>query len=168
MSRSDLLVEHRSLARIIAREFFIPGADRQDVEQEALIGLWVAARDFRPDRGMLFRSFANMVIRRRLSTRVRLALAHQHRPLNESVRVLEGEDGDADDALDFIPGGRDPLEVLIERERLAAVMEAFGSLTDLEREALLRFANNEHGDRGHDKRTDNARQRARAKLRAAA
>lgn len=169
MTRGALWTKHRPLAYAIAREFYLPGAERKDVEQEALIGLWIATSGWDRSGGASFKTFANLVIRRRLGTIVKAALRQKHRALNESVRVTTYEDGGAVEEVaivDTLIGGQDPLEVLVEREAFRRLIDAIGDLSELEREGLLRAVNGE-GYAG-DKRIDNAATRARRKLRAAA
>lgn len=162
-----LWTRYRPLALDIARDFFLPGSERQDVQQEALIGLWVATRSWDPNGAANFRTFAALVIRRRLGALVTAALRQKHQPLNESVRQVVNEEGEWLSIVDALPGGRDPVEILIDRERFDRIIAAFSSLTDIEREAVLRVAMAPHGEADVDKRTDNATQRARAKLRRA-
>lgn len=73
MSVPALWTQHRPIARGIARDYRIPGLEQQDVAQEALIALWVAARGFDPEKGA-FPPFARTVIHRHLGTLLRAAL----------------------------------------------------------------------------------------------
>lgn len=68
MTVDVLLEEWRPFAIWIAREYRIPGADREDVEQEAMVALWQAVRDYRAGHGTTFKTFAALVIRRHLIT----------------------------------------------------------------------------------------------------
>ena len=166
----SLLDDHLHIARYVARDYYLPGGDRDDVEQEAMIALWLAARAWNGSRP--FEGFARMVIRRRLATAIDLANAQRHRYLNEPLREVPSESGERLQVLDVVPGGRDPADVLIERERLAAIVAAVESLSDVEREVLERIVNGEPYSTltrtRESKRMENAADRMRRKLRAAA
>lgn len=165
-----LWTKHRPVAYAIAALYFWPGADRDDVKQEALIGLWIAARDWRPDAGRTFRSFAELVIKRRLATCVKLAKRSKHAPLNDSIRVLVDEDGVSDQAVDQLPHLHQVADVAEDRERLAAVLRAIDTdLSPLERRCIIGVASGlSYAEIGPQKRVENALDKARRKLRAAA
>lgn len=161
-----LFTRHRGLARSIADGYFWAGAERQDILQEAEIGLWIAARNWDPDGRASFKSFASLVIRRRLSTLVRAALADIRGPLDGAARVATSEEGDTCDLVDLLPGPHDTERVVVGRDTLARVTAALEQLTPLERLAVARAANGERY--AGDKSIDNALARARVKLRKAA
>jgi RNA polymerase sporulation-specific sigma factor len=163
-----LYTKHRPQARKIAHTFWIPGIERQDVEQEADIGLWIAARKWDPEGGASFKSFAELVIRRRLSTLLSASLREGRDPKNEAPRYLVNGDGEEVAIVDTLPGGLDPYEVNVTRELFERLCAAARSLTPLERTALERVANGDSYTAGgkKDKQMDNAITRMRAKLRA--
>ena len=172
MNAVALLMKHSALAYAVAAEFYLPGAERQDVEQEALIGLWYAALEWKRDRGASFPTFARLVIRRRLVTVLRAALRRRHEPLNDAFSLTARADNvtaqaDNDDIaiIDTLAGGRDPYEVVVLREAFERLAAAVASLSELERTALAVTVT----DAGytHDKQLDNAVFRARHKLRTA-
>jgi RNA polymerase sporulation-specific sigma factor len=168
-NEAALVASHRGLAEAIASDYFIPGADREDVIQEALIGLLVAARMF-DGRGE-FKAFAGMVVRRWVQTEVTRARREKRRPITEAVRTLrDPETGDDWAASELIEDHySNVLDLLTGREDYARFAAAVRSLTDLERRAIAALVNEEHPHSGGtDKSLDNALQRARAKLRKAA
>jgi len=70
----DLLVErYRRFVRSRSRGYFLVGGDRDDLEQEALIGFYKSVRDFRPELQASFRSFAELCINRQLITAIKTA-----------------------------------------------------------------------------------------------
>ena len=163
MTRGSLFEKHKPLARRQARDFYLPGSDRQDVEQEAYIGLWIATGAWDRARSS-FAPFATLVIRRRLITLVKMALARKHQPLNDSVRYTVGLDGEKEVLLvDALPLGKDPLQVVLDRERWERFCEAAEGLTLLERQCLEELV----AGIPQDKQADNAVNRARVKLRRA-
>ena len=132
------MLEYAPIVRGISREFFWPGADREDVQQEA----WLALIEAKPEN----RALASVVIRRRLIDRLRY---HDHRP----QFAAEVDTADSETVHDIVE----------RREMLRLILAV--DLTDLERVALGRVIREEPLTSKSD---DNARQRARARLRAAA
>lgn len=161
-----LVARHAGLAQMIANEFFLPGSDREDVVQEAMIGLLVAIRMY-DGKGAFYR-FAVLVIRRWLSTELKSARCGKRRLLTESVRVMHDKDSGIDyPAAEQIEDPRgDVVDLLSRREDFARLIAATHALSDLEREGL-RFVIDGVNYSGN-KRIDNAIQRAREKLRDAA
>lgn len=151
MTAASLFARNRGLAVAISRAFYLPGSERQDVEQEAMIGLWVAARTWDPGRGVPFKPFAALVIRRRLVGCVQAALRGKHAILT---------DADREDVV--LVAGDDPERVVIARDTLQRMVAAVAGLTPIEREALTLIANGEPYTQS--KRLNNAAQRARRKL----
>lgn len=150
MTTAALWTKHRSLAHSIATLYFLPGSERQDVEQEALIGLWIAARDYDPARGA-FPAFAACVIHRRLKTLVTRANAGKHRVLTDASRV------------EFELDGRDAtVASVVAREELELVCAGLADMTELERDAVCAYVGGTYDSK--DKRTENALTRARRKL----
>lgn len=82
-----LLARYRRFARAKARDYFLVGGDVDDVEQEALIGLYKAVRDFRPDRQSSFRAFAELCVTRQIISAIKMATRMKHRPLNQYVSL---------------------------------------------------------------------------------
>lgn len=115
---------HRPIAHAIARDYFIRGASREDVEQEALIALWEACRCYDRSKGT-FPPFARIVIHRRLRDAVKIANRHYHKPTDHA---------DEEQAPDEIEA----------RHKVDAVVAAFAGLTDRERACVIASVN---GDR---------------------
>ena len=82
----DVLFErYRRFAKAKARGYFLVGADFDDIEQEGMIGLFKAIRDFRPDRQASFRAFAELCVTRQIITAIKAATRQKHQPLNQYV-----------------------------------------------------------------------------------
>ena len=75
---AELLHKYRAFARVKARSYFLVGADREDVVQEGMIGLFKAIRDFDPDREVSFRVFAELCITRQMITAIKTATRQKH------------------------------------------------------------------------------------------
>jgi RNA polymerase sporulation-specific sigma factor len=171
-----LLNRYRGFARLKARSYFLAGADRDDIVQEGMIGLYKGIRDFDPGRETSFRSFAEVCITRQIITAVKTATRQKHAPLNTYVSLSKpvGEAGDADWSLqDVIEGPRlsDPAELVISGEEMQSMKVAFAQiLSDFEAEVLHMYVEGksyqeiaEHLDR-HVKSIDNALQRIKRKI----
>jgi RNA polymerase sigma-H factor len=86
---SVLVSRYRGFVRCKARSYFLAGADRDDVVQEGMIGLYKAIRDYDPARQASFRSFAELCITRQLITAIKSATRQKHSPLNSYVQRHE-------------------------------------------------------------------------------
>lgn len=168
---SELLDHWRPYAMACTRGLFIEDGDEDDLKQEAMIALYIALRDYRPERGPLS-AFVGLVVRRRLVTAIRLRSGVGRRLLTNAIREereqATGETIGLDDLL--IDSESDPLDVLIRRESVADLVTAFGKLSDLERGTIQHLANGATYEETaaalgcHFKAVDNARCRARRKF----
>ena len=172
-----LLNRYRHYARAKARTYFLAGADKEDIVQEGMIGLFKAIRDFRADRNSAFRAFAELCITRQIITAIKTATRQKHIPLNSYVSLNKQTGGDDDDdgrslgdvlvSLDSI----DPAELVVSAEEIAAIKESMGKvLSELETEVLQLYMDGKSyqeiaGYLGrHVKSIDNALQRIKRKL----
>lgn len=136
-----LITRYRPLVENKAKAYFVVGADREDVIQEGMIGLYKAIRDFRNDRLSKFRPFAELCVTRQIITAVKTATRQKHVPLNGYVslhRSLTGESHDGS-LLDVLPDDHtDPTEATLFGERLPQNLEELVKhvLSDLERKVL--------------------------------
>ena len=83
----ELLSRHRRGFNGLLRKWFIPGSDRDDLEQEILIGFTKAVRDFDSEAGITFGSFANGCVKRHLITSIRAANRNKHQALTHADRL---------------------------------------------------------------------------------
>lgn len=119
----ELLIEkYRSLAKGKAKIYYIVGADREDVVQEGMIGLFKAIRSYDPNKDAAFRTYADMCINNQIITAIKRANRLKHQPLNESLSlsntVAEG-DGDSETTMgDVLRDKREnnPEELMLMRE----------------------------------------------------
>ena len=136
-----LYARYKQIVRSRARTYFLIGADREDIIQEGMIGLYKAVMDYQFDRQSSFRGFAELCITRQIITAIKAATRKKHAPLNSYISfnrsVNEGETERP--LIDVLTSTRisDPEEVLIGRENYAAVADSIEhSLSKLERDAL--------------------------------
>jgi len=172
----DLLNKYRAFARVKARSYFLVGADREDIVQEGMIGLYKAIRDFNPDMQSSFRAFAELCVTRQIITAIKTATRQKHGPLNNYVSFERpvGGDDDGERVLgDLLPSRAisDPADLVISAERIRALQAHFDEvLSDLETEVLRLYVEGksyqEIAERlqRHVKSIDNALQRIKRKL----
>jgi RNA polymerase, sigma 30 subunit, SigH len=115
-----LIEKYKPFVRAKARSYFLVGADREDIVQEGMIGLFKAIRDYREDKSMPFRMFAEMCITRQIITAVKTATRQKHIPLNSYVSLNKRIfDDDSDKTLIEMLHGvsiSDPEELFISKE----------------------------------------------------
>jgi RNA polymerase sporulation-specific sigma factor len=172
----ELLNKYRAFARVKARSYFLVGADREDIVQEGMIGLYKAIRDFNPDLQTSFRAFAELCVTRQIITAIKTATRQKHGPLNNYVsfeRPVGGDDEGERVLGDVLPtiAISDPADLVISAERIRALQAHFDEvLSDLETEVLRLYVEGksyqEIAERleRHVKSIDNALQRIKRKL----
>jgi RNA polymerase sporulation-specific sigma factor len=170
-----LINKYKNFVRAKARSYFLIGADREDIIQEGMIGLYKAIRDFRSDKLSSFRAFAELCITRQIITAIKTATRQKHIPLNSYVSLnkpIYDEDSDRT-LLDVISGAKvsDPEELIISREEFGDIETKMGEiLSDLEWRVLMAYLDGKSyqeiaNDLGrHVKSIDNALQRVKRKL----
>jgi RNA polymerase sporulation-specific sigma factor len=170
-----LINKYRNFVRAKARSYFLIGAEREDIIQEGMIGLYKAVRDFRNDKLSSFRVFAELCVTRQIITAIKTATRQKHIPLNSYVSLnkpIYDEDSDRT-LLDILSGTRvtDPEELIINREEFVDIEEKMGEiLSELEWKVLMSYLDGKSYqeialelDR-HVKSIDNALQRVKRKL----
>ena len=169
-----LLTKYKSMARNKARSYFLVGADREDIIQEGMIGLFKAIRDFNPERQSSFYTFADLCITRQIITAVKTATRKKHIPLNSYVSIYKPDEEDSDRSLlDTLPKTSDlnPESIFIEEEGVSEIeSKMLKVLSNLEREVLMLYLKDKSYEEiarvlGRDEKTvDNALQRIKRKL----
>ncbi len=170
-----LMDKYKSFVRSKARCYFLVGADREDIVQEGMIGLYKAIRDFRSDKLSSFRAFAELCITRQIITAIKTATRQKHIPLNSYVSLNKPiYDVESDRTLmDIISEATvsDPEELVISQEEFHHIESKIGEiLSDLEWQVLTAYLQGksyqEIADElgRHVKSIDNALQRVKRKL----
>lgn len=93
-----LISKYKGLAKEKSKTYFIAGADNEDVVQEGMIGIFKAIRDFDPDQGASFRTFAELCINRQIISAIKNANRQKHQILNESVSLSAPGEADSKEA----------------------------------------------------------------------
>ena len=170
-----LINKYKNFVRAKARSYFLIGADREDIIQEGMIGLYKAIRDFRNDKLASFRAFAELCITRQIITAIKTATRQKHIPLNSYVSLnkpIYDEESDRT-LLDVLSGTKvtDPEELVISREEFVDIEHKMGEfLSDLEWKVLMSYLDGRSYQeiakdlRRHVKSIDNASQRVKRKL----
>jgi RNA polymerase sporulation-specific sigma factor len=171
-----LLNKYRNFTRMKARSYFLIGADKDDIVQEGMIGLYKAIRDFNFDRLTSFRAFAEICITRQIITAIKTATRQKHIPLNSYVSLSKplAMDDDQDRSLaDVLHTAHvtDPAELLISSEEMRSIKMCFNEiLSDFEADVLHLYVEgksyqeiSEYLGR-HVKSVDNALQRIKRKV----
>lgn len=151
------------------------GADREDIVQEGMIGLFKAIRDYKEDKLSSFKAFAELCITRQIITAIKTATRQKHIPLNSYVSLdkpIYDEESDRT-LLDVISESKvtDPEEMIISQEEYSDIeLKISELLSDLERKVLSLYLDgrsyqeiSEQLNR-HVKSIDNALQRVKRKL----
>jgi RNA polymerase sporulation-specific sigma factor len=170
-----LINKYRNFVRAKARSYFLIGADREDIVQEGMIGLYKSIRDFRGDKQSSFKAFAELCITRQIITAIKTATRQKHIPLNSYISLdkpIYDEDSDRT-LLDVICGSQicDPEELIINQEEFVGLEDKMSEiLSDLERKVLMLYLDGRSYQeiavdlKRHVKSIDNALQRVKRKL----
>lgn len=170
-----LINKYEHFVKSKAKSYFLIGADKEDIYQEGMIGLYKAIRDFRADKLSSFKAFAELCVTRQIITAIKTATRQKHIPLNTYVSLNKPiyEEDSERTLLDVLTGLKitDPEEVVISKEEMTHIeTEMEKVLSDLEMEVLLSYLDGKSYqeiacdlDR-HAKSIDNALQRVKRKL----
>ena len=170
-----LISKYRLFVKAKARSYFLIGADKEDIIQEGMIGLYKAIRDFKEDKLASFRAFAELCITRQIITAIKTATRQKHIPLNSYVSLdkpIYDEESERT-LMDIItsPISDDPEYLMINREDYVYLEQKMGEvLSELEQQVLARYLEgqsyNEISEElnRHVKSIDNALQRVKRKL----
>lgn len=172
-----LLERYTSYARSKAKTYFLIGADREDIVQEGMIGLFKAIRDYDPEKTVSFRSFAELCITRQIITAIKGATRQKHAPLNSYMSLhrpmgLEDDEGERQ-LVEFLAAARvvDPLEQVVAEDEVLEIRRFLSDiLSDLEVDVLNLYLEGRSYQeigrllRRRAKSIDNALQRIKRKL----
>jgi RNA polymerase sporulation-specific sigma factor len=170
-----LLNRYRHYARAKARSYFLSGADKDDIIQEGMIGLYKAIRDYRHEKNIAFRAFAELCITRQIITAIKTATRQKHQPLNSYVSLSRGTASDDDDRslVDILVSDHspDPADVVIDSEEMSVIRSSMGRvLSKFEIQVMQLYVEGKSYQQiaellgKHAKSIDNALQRIKRKL----
>ena len=170
-----LITKYENFVKSKAKSYFLIGADKEDIYQEGMIGLYKAIRDFRANKLSSFKAFAELCVTRQIITAIKTATRQKHIPLNTYISLnkpIYDEESDRT-LLDILSEAKvaDPEELMISKEELNHIELEIGEvLSKLEMEVLMSYLDGKSYqeiacdlDR-HAKSIDNALQRVKRKL----
>ncbi|MGR6837409.1 RNA polymerase sporulation sigma factor SigH [Syntrophomonas erecta] len=170
-----LVDKYKNFVRAKARSYFLIGADKEDIIQEGMIGLFKAIRDYRVDKLTSFRAFAELCITRQIITAIKTATRQKHIPLNSYVSLnkpIYDEESDRT-LMDILSTNKisNPEEIIISREEFVFIERKMGEiLSSLEWKVLMAYLEGKSYQeiavelKRHVKSIDNALQRVKRKL----
>ena len=175
---TDYIMEkYKNLVKSKAKSMYILGADREDLIQEGMIGLFKAVRDYDTGRDASFSTFADLCVSRQMYTAVQAAGRKKHAPLNTYISLYatlsEKEGGEDFEMINSVISREEksPEELLIDRENLELLEKAIDrELSGFEKQVLDLYLTGMKYTQiakvlGKDgKSTDNALQRIRNKI----
>lgn len=173
--RDYLMEKHKNLVRKKARALYLIGGDNDDLIQEGMIGLYKAIRDFDPERGASFHTFADLCISRQLYTAVQASQRQKHQPLNSYVSLSDSDNEEQTSSRASYAANdvrnRNPEELFIAWENLEDMEDLIEKkLSRFEREVLRYYLSGMNYSQIADtlgkssKATDNALQRIKKKI----
>ncbi|MCI8362414.1 MAG: RNA polymerase sporulation sigma factor SigH [Clostridia bacterium] len=143
-----LINKYKELVNMKVSKYFIIGAEKEDIIQEGLIGLYKAVKSYSPDKQNSFKTFANMCIERQLITAIKSSNRQKHMPLNSylSLNASAYENDEESTLFDTYNAHQieDPLDTITKQEYYKSVEIAIDkSLSDFEKQVLNRYMKGE-------------------------
>lgn len=145
-----ILEKYKNLVNIKVSKYFMAGAEKEDIVQEGMIGLFKAIKDFKPDKQNSFKSFANICIERQLITAIKSSNRQKHMPLNSylslNTAAYENNEDDSVELIDtfYNKEVEDPLETIMKKEYYTEVENAVNkNLSKFEKQVLDQFLKGE-------------------------
>lgn len=140
-----LLVKYKDLVNGKVNKYFMIGAEKEDIIQEGMIGLYKAIKCFDNDKQNSFKSFANLCVERQLITAIKTSTRQKHLALNSYLSLnMSAYDDDEDTALIDVFNSKtveDPLDTITKKEYYKFVESKIDdTLSDFEKQVLQRFA----------------------------
>ena len=140
---SYLMNKYKELVNIKVSKYFMVGAERDDIVQEGLIGLFKAIKMFKKDKNNSFKSFANMCIERQLITAIKSSTRQKHMPLNSYLSLnASAYDNEEENGIELINTldnkmVEDPLETVMKKEYYKQIESSIEkSLSTFEKQVL--------------------------------
>ena len=144
-----LLEKYTEVVSMKAGKYFIVGAEKEDIIQEGLIGLFKAIKSFDPEKQSSFKTFANLCVERQLQTAIKSSMRQKHMPLNSYLSLNisaydENEDTSLLEVFETENAAEDPLDIVTKKEYYISVEDRIDeTLSDFEKQVLHRYTNGE-------------------------
>lgn len=170
-----IIKKYKNFVKAKAKSYFLIGADKEDIIQEGMIGLYKAVRDFDASKTNSFKGFADICITRQIITAIKTATRQKHIPLNSYISLNKPvyDEESERTLLDIIATSivTDPEELIISKEELKRIESKMNELlSELELQVVEYYLNGKSYQYIADKlqrdvkSIDNALQRVKRKL----
>ena len=170
-----IISKYENFVKAKAKSYFLIGADKEDIYQEGMIGLYKAIRDINFEKSTSFKTFAELCITRQIITAIKTATRQKHIPLNTYISLNKPVSDDESDRtlLDILSSMKttDPEELIISQEQKKHIEDEIEKvLSDLEKEVFQCYLDGKSYQEIacdldiHAKSIDNALQRVKRKL----
>jgi len=141
-----LICKYKNLVNLKVSKYFIIGAEKDDIIQEGLIGLYKAIQDYNADKQSSFKSFANLCIDRHLITVIKTSNRQKHIPLNSSLSLNNSVDNGENNStfIDILNSHtvEDPLDTITKKEFYKSVETKINNeLSNFEKKVLYSYIN---------------------------
>ena len=142
-----LIYKYKDMVNSKVGKYFIVGAEKDDIVQEGLIGLYKAIKDYKYDKQNSFKSFANLCIERQLITAIKASNRQKHMPLNSylslNISAYNNEEGENNtEVMEVLDTNiiEDPLDTITKKEYMKSVENAIDtSLSSFEKKVLNHY-----------------------------
>lgn len=144
---NHLIDKYKELVNIKVSKYFMVGAEKEDIIQEGLIGLYKAIKGFNLEKQNSFKTFANLCIERQLITAIKTSNRQKHSPLNSYLSLnISAYDNDETDSslIDIFDSNliEDPLDTITKKEYYEKLGDTIDkSLSSFEKQVLNRYIN---------------------------
>ena len=171
---NEIMEKYKNFVYLKAKPFFIVGAEKEDIIQEGMIGLFKAIKGYDIDKDVSFKAFADLCIKRQIMTAIKSSTRQKHIPLNSYLSLNKTVFDDEDDRaviemldMETVP---DPLETIANAEMYNKLEKKMNEvLSDFEQKVLEIYLEGESYSQiatsldSHVKAVDNAVQRIKKK-----
>jgi len=115
---NHIIARYRNYVYSKANTYFLVGADKDDIAQEGLIGLYKAIREYDSSMNCSFKHFAGICVSRQILTAIKAATRKKHGPLNSYVSLDKPDDSEDGETFDVLAEAENPEDIIISREEL--------------------------------------------------
>ena len=136
---NEIIERYKSLIEIRVSNYFINGAEKDDLMQEGRIGLFKAIMNYNAEKDASFNTFANLCIERQLINAVKNSNRQKHMPLNNYVSLNGSDDNSSNESIDTVLNNsvEDPLDTITKKEYMNEINDTLDkNLSDFEKDVL--------------------------------
>ncbi|MCI9177689.1 MAG: RNA polymerase sporulation sigma factor SigH [Clostridia bacterium] len=148
-----LINRYKNIVSLKIGKYYMIGAEKEDIEQEGLIGLFKAIKSYQPEKQNSFKTFANMCIERQLITAIKSSNRQKHMPLNSylslNMNAYDNEEDGNNSTIDLLgvldtKNTEDPLDTITQKEYYELIETTIDkTLSDFEKKVLNQYMQGE-------------------------